>query len=1055
MASYVGAIEKFNPYIQQIPTEAYTKVGMFKEQQYEAGAAKVQESINRVAGLDIANEGGRAYLQNRVDELTSNLNKYSMIDFSNPNNVTQLTSLSKPLLQDENIVSDVTNTIIYRKWSKEASEAYKAGKMELGQYMRETTDASHWLNSKVAGSDYTGRSTPNTATRKDLMDRIIKYKKDGLEKNEYVYDVNYSKDTPYYVKSTNKYYSEADFNNFVANNIISERDREMLMNGHWYENQGKSTLELQQEDLAMYQSKIDANLRQIEAIKNDPLLYAGDKKTESERVIADLEDYNNKLVNGKVAFLQNLNLNDPSSRDVFHRDISENNFISSLNILRDETKKGELQKNEQWFLEKKAELDAALEGAKNAGKSSTSGTDKKKTVEEQMNEVSVFTPVDPAAPKTEVSLNTIKRGWQNKNDQINSTLNNLIGKLHENGVNINEYIAGWDQVQAGTKGGSAVNVPRFRDQASKDKFYNLVSGLNYAYTKEAEDGHIDNKSFINYLKTIAPDYVDTDPNSKFTLQDKMISDALNSLKGTSALLPKLEGLFADKGVVKALSDIDSALRDKKNMANAYREALMKSNALGADEMRALRGMTDDDLLGQSFFLDKKKEAASLGQRGYKASYSAKQESDGSFAIYQNIIEDPNNDFAVGSHDKVLQEDSRAVIGDDRLVEKRKLAGGFKSFSDANKAFKEEGQLSLYNGISKNALDKAEEYIKKTYSYVQENLNSTVQNLKNDKEAYSAVQDGLKLFINRAKRQATSQDIEIDGVEDLRAIAAITDVDVLGASVNNSEDIFNPNPVYEVNITTSQEVDGKEVKTVRPGRISLKSFLATNPNYKTAQYAKYFAPMLYAEKDAYENIKSAVNPLEGSEGSYSNRKDINPVYNFTTQQGGSRFAYDDGGNDIQWETIPIERDGKQTMVSYQVVSLGQNAVLGNLKNKDGQQYQNGAYYIKMKVPTSNGKPKTIFLKRPNGDSYVFNNASYAHYMVKDLIFNNPDIKMEELDPKTGQPNYFTIDPSTLRGIFNAQLSYNGFSKIEMTKFLDALGKEQQKQQIAQNELQFTR
>ena len=126
MASFVGAIEQFNPYIQQIPTEAYIKVGMFKEQQYQAGIEKVQDNIDKIAGLDIGNEGGRNYLKARVDELTNSLNKYSMVDFSNPNNVTQLVSLAKPLYQDENIVNDVINTGVYRKWNKDATDAYKS-----------------------------------------------------------------------------------------------------------------------------------------------------------------------------------------------------------------------------------------------------------------------------------------------------------------------------------------------------------------------------------------------------------------------------------------------------------------------------------------------------------------------------------------------------------------------------------------------------------------------------------------------------------------------------------------------------------------------------------------------------------------------------------------------------------------------------------------------------------------------------------------------------------------------------------------------------------------
>lgn len=1050
MANYIGAIKDFNPYIQQIPTEAYTKVGMFKEQMYEAGVAKVQDNIDKIAGLDIANEGGRQYLRARVDELTKTLNKYSTVDFSNPNNVTQLNSLTKPLYQDENIVNDVINTGIYRKWAKDSSEAYKNGKMELGQYLRETTDASAWLNSKTAGAQYTGRSNPNTATKKDLIDRIVKVKKDGLEKNEYVYDINYSKDTPYYVKQTNKYYSEADFNNFISESLMSAKDREMLMNENWYENQGKPTEQLQREDLLLYQSKIDANNRRIEQIKNDPLLYAGDKKAESQRIIDDLTTYNTQLMNGKIKFLQELNLNDPNSRDVFHRDLAESRFISSLSILRDEVKKEEFQKNEQWFTDKALEIELAKAGLKGV-------TGKAKTPEELIDEVAVFTPVDPSAPKTELSLNVIRKGYQKKNEEINNSMNNLIGKLQQNGVDMSEFIAGWDQVQVGGKAGAAMNVPRFKSPADRDRFYNMVSGLNYAYTKEAEDGKLDNQSFTKYIKDNFTEYKDDDPNSKFTFADKMVSDALNTMKGTSALLPRLEKLFSDKGVTKVLAQVDEALKNKKDMANAYREALFKSNALTTSEMSALQRLSDDEILSNSYNFDPETEARRFAGQKRKPIYTVEKGADGTFELYQNVLEDPNDevvDFSgAGEFGAMPVESFKREYGDKTIAQKNKLAGGFKTAQEADDAFRAGGQLSLYAGISKESMDKAEKFVKQTYSYVQENLNSTVQNLKEDKPAYAAVQSGLALFLTRARLQATPEDIQVDGVADLSTITGIKDVEVLGATISNTEDIFNPNPMYEVTFTASIPDSKGDLKATQlSGRVSLRSFLATNPNYKTSEYAQYFAPALYAEEDAYARIKAAVNPLEGSEASYNPRENIDPVFNRVTPAGTTEFA-SDTESQYQWQTIPIEKEGRQTMVSYQVVSLGQNTVLGNIRNQDGQTYAPGAFYVKIKVPTSNGTPKVIFLKKPNGDSYSFNSASNAHYTVRDLIFNNADIKLDEVDPKTGDINYFTVDPTTIRGIMNAQLSYNGHSKLETVKIKDALGKEVQKQQA--RELQLAR
>jgi hypothetical protein len=999
MANYIGALEKWNPYIQQIPTEAYTKVGMWKEQQYQAGVEKVQDAVDHIAGLDIANEGGRQYLRNRIDELTKNLNKFSQVDFSNQNNVSQLVGLAKPLYQDENIVTDVINTTIYRKWAKESSEAYKAGKMQTGQYARESAAASQWLNSDAAGSPYTGRQTPNTATKKDLLDRVLKAKRDGMELSEYVYDIGYDKDKPYYVKSTDKHYSEAEFNNFVANVVMSDNDREMLMNEHWFENQGVSTEELQKQDLGMYQQKISQNNDEIQSLTKKAAMLSGDDKIRTQKTIADLQRYNKDLLGGKIKFLQELNLEDPNSRDMFHRDLGETRYLQSLGVLTEEVKKEELTKNEQWFQD--------LESARKAKEGKA---EKDKGEDETTEEVSFHIPVDPNAPKTELSLNTIQRGWQMKNDEINVAMNGLIGVLQKNGVDMGDFIAkntngslAWDKVNLGGKAGATMSVPRFKDEESKKKFYDLAAGLNFVYTKEASDAHMDNKSFKDWLKQYVPQYKD-DPNSKFNLSDKVVSDALNTIKGTSALLPKLEGIFADKAAVRALANIDEAIKNKKDMANVYREALLKSNALDSNEMKAVITSTDDDLLRGEPVYDETTEskfaavaASALTYGGYSLPESAK---------------------------------SSKIVG------------------------------SAVKGISAEHYRKADEFVRKTYSYVQEDLNTTASNLKKDEAAYNAVKDGLAVLLTRSRSQATAQDIQIDGVTDLRVLSGISDVEVRSFSLGNSEDIFNPNPMVEVSFkATVPDKEGDLKQTTLSGKVSMKSFLATNPNYRKAEYAKYFAPAVYAQKDAYARIKAAINPLEGSESSYSNRDNIEQVNSRINKQGKNEFNYDDPkgknqyGAEYQWETIPIEKDGKQTMISYQVVSLGQDTDLGNTKNKDGQSYERGAFYVKMKVPTSNGGSQIIFYKTPEGESKAFSSASYAHYEIRDLIMNHPLMRLDDVDPNTKEINYLTTNPSTVRGFFNRQLSYNGFSSIETTKIKDALGKESEKQQIKANQMRF--
>ena len=66
MASYKDTTPStFNPYIEQRPVEAMAKVGMYKQQRFDEGVKKIQESIDNVAGLDVVRDIDKQYLQSK------------------------------------------------------------------------------------------------------------------------------------------------------------------------------------------------------------------------------------------------------------------------------------------------------------------------------------------------------------------------------------------------------------------------------------------------------------------------------------------------------------------------------------------------------------------------------------------------------------------------------------------------------------------------------------------------------------------------------------------------------------------------------------------------------------------------------------------------------------------------------------------------------------------------------------------------------------------------------------------------------------------------------
>lgn len=1028
MANYVGAITNFNPYIQQIPTEAMVKVGMYKEQQYEAGIQKIQGTVDTIAGLDIANEGGRNYLRDRVDELTSKLNKYSQVDFSDASKVSQLVGLSKPIFQDENIIADVTNTSVYRNWAKKAGDALESGSMELGQYAREMGDAAGWLNSQQAGAKYTGRSNPNLATKKDLMDRIVKYKKDAIDQDVFVYDQGYNDPTrPYYNKIEKRRFSEAEFQNWVMENVMSSQDREMLMNDHWYQSGGVPTEDLLKESLMIYSSRIESNNKEIKYLEAQVATASDEEKKDLENTAYALQSYNQQLIDGKMKHLMEMDLSDPKNRDLLHQDLAEHRFLRGLDVLLNSTDKQEVVYNKAW--EKWQDL---LHNAAKSGKGGDETT--KKNPYEAIEEVSFYSPVAGDGPKTKVNLGVIQNGYEMADQEIMQGMNNILNVLEKEGVDLSPYIRGWRQTNVGLAGGGQMSVPEFTP-GGQEGLYKLIHGLNFAYEKEGRTANRDKVGFAEWVAKELPQYNDEDPNSKFDLKDKVLSESLNALKGSSALLPKLEKIFSKPGVIDAMAQIDESLKRREDMGNAYRAALLSSGALSAEEMRLVKSLPTEDLV-RGGVVDKRKRNEELKKKyGEKAGldYEVKKGEDGNYYVVEKAYQNSIISSKTGK------------IHFDGLIEENTLPGKFYSKSEANEAIST-GMFSSY--LPSSTLKRANEIIEKTFSFVQEDVNTTVANLKKNKEAYQAVKDGIQLFMIKALRSGTAAGgyaFKVDRMEDFSQISGVTDVEVLGASINNTEDIFNPNPVYEVSF---KYVDSEGKDRAATGTVSLKSFLDTNPNFKTSEYASYFAPMLYAKDDAYERIKARVNPLEGAEGSYGNRKDIKPVYSITNARGENRFIYDDletqeypntFGREIQWHTVPIKRGEETSMISYRIFSLGQEGGGGRgsmLYGEKGNEFQKGAFYVQMKIAGSDGRQRVVTLRKNDKTPVVFQSASFAKYALQDLILNNPDVSLEDIDQNTKKPNYLTTNPNTLRGILNMQLHLEGYSKLELEEIKNA-------------------
>ena len=171
MASFTDIIPQFNPYVQQLPVEAMVQVGMEKQKRYDEGIQKIQSQIDNIAGLDIAQDAQRAYLQSKLNELGNNLKNVAAGDFSNFQLVNSVGGMTSQIVKDPRIVNALSSTKAYRKGLEDMAALTKDGKASASRTWEFKNAANAWLNGDV-DSSFNTLYKPYTNYRKNATEII-------------------------------------------------------------------------------------------------------------------------------------------------------------------------------------------------------------------------------------------------------------------------------------------------------------------------------------------------------------------------------------------------------------------------------------------------------------------------------------------------------------------------------------------------------------------------------------------------------------------------------------------------------------------------------------------------------------------------------------------------------------------------------------------------------------------------------------------------------------------------------------------------------------------
>jgi hypothetical protein len=166
----------FNPYIQQLPVEAMTSVGMEKQRRYDEGVKKIQTSIDNVAGLDLIRPEDKFYLQSKLKSLGTNLGVVAAGDFSNYQLVNSVSGMVGQIGKDPFVQEAVSSTARIKKQLSKIDAYKKEGKSDRNNelYFHEKY-LTPYLNAGLKDEEgnpasFNGEYTPYT----NVMDEIRK-----------------------------------------------------------------------------------------------------------------------------------------------------------------------------------------------------------------------------------------------------------------------------------------------------------------------------------------------------------------------------------------------------------------------------------------------------------------------------------------------------------------------------------------------------------------------------------------------------------------------------------------------------------------------------------------------------------------------------------------------------------------------------------------------------------------------------------------------------------------------------------------------------------------
>lgn len=324
MASFTDTRPRqFNPYVQQLPVETMIAVGTRAEDEYNRGVQRVQGYLGSIAGIDVASEADRDYIQQRLSSLTSEVNKVASADWGNQAIVNQVGAMAAHIANDENI----QNAMISTQKIRGLQSSYKTlrekdpAKYSAVNEAYDMQSVNEYLSNPNPGTLYQGPTSPWLQKADDVRKRLneqVESIKKNPNKRTVISTVRDSDGNPtiMYQLDDQTWVSADDLKSSLMQQLGAE-DLETLHRDAWFNLRGVSDNDILNRYLDQTDYEIKNRDRQIldrettNALIQDPK----QKEVDTENLNA-LKEYNRQLVDRRNKYVNNANTGNVTSSDI-------------------------------------------------------------------------------------------------------------------------------------------------------------------------------------------------------------------------------------------------------------------------------------------------------------------------------------------------------------------------------------------------------------------------------------------------------------------------------------------------------------------------------------------------------------------------------------------------------------------------------------------------------------------------------------------------------------------------------------------------------------------